>query len=218
MGCTGRFSEAWEYITFWCKESIITGANESCFPGGPDLLDSDARFKTEGVVPNVGMILYNVTAGTSGEITAFTETTITATGVTWHENDIYRLVVITGKTIALIEHQLDITSSNIHAALAATGACDCTLAGWAVGYLAKLNILEAGVFHKCPCSRIPSPEDQREYLTFINDQLRLLRTGEIDVCSGQGGSEWPASGWVEQSVTEFNAARIILNSQLRRRS
>ena len=99
--CQTRYASAWEYVTFWCRESILTGASE----GGPavaTLTDSDAQFKSEGIVPNVGMILYNVTQNTAGEVTAVTETTLTATGVTWNVNDIYRLVAIDSKRIALI--------------------------------------------------------------------------------------------------------------------
>ena len=46
---------------------------------------------------------------------------------------------------ATIDVFLDIAASDIHAALAAVGACDCTLATWAEPYLLKLNVIEAMV-------------------------------------------------------------------------
>ncbi|MFA5323888.1 MAG: hypothetical protein WC373_14550, partial [Smithella sp.] len=62
--------------------------------------------------------------------------------------------------LALIEAKLDIAASDIHAALASVGACDCTLATWATNYLIKLNVIDAAVIQQCPCGNMP--DEQKE--------------------------------------------------------
>lgn len=218
MGCTGRYAEAWQYAAFWCVGSILTGTDDSGGAGNASLQDSMANFVNLGVEAMTGMIIYNTTQGINGPITAVTPTTITATGVTWDNGDAYRVVPIDANERSTIEHYLNITAPNIHAALAASGACDCTLAGWADEYLAKINIIEAGSFHQCPCAQPGqrlSDEERRLWLEWSDRQLSLLRSGEIEVCAGATGSTFPAIGVAEQAVTEFAGARIIYNDQQR---
>lgn len=214
-GCDGRYAEAWEYTAFWCTGTLLIGSHDGVGATDAALSDADATFKSDGALINSGMILYNLTAGTSGEVTAVTETTLTATGVTWDALDVYRIVPMTGKQIAKLNHQLDTTAANIHAALGAVGACDCTFASWVPEYLAKLNIIETGIFHRCPCSRTISAEDSATWLEWMNEQLRMIREGEIELCAGHTVKGFPAVGWAEQSVTAFNAARIIDNARRR---
>ena len=112
----------------------------------------------------------------------------------------------------ILETSLAVTASNIHAALAAVNACDCTLASWAVQFLKKLNIIEAAAFHNCRCAS-PSLTDEmkRLYLEWSDKQQQLIREGKIDVCAGATGSDWPVVGWASQSLTERTAAAIIAN-------
>jgi hypothetical protein len=207
----GAFALAWEYSTFWCTASIKTGVHSGGM-GAATLLDGAGDFLNLGVIANVGMRLYNLTQNTEGPITGVTQTTITATGVTWNTNDDYRVVTVDANEISTIDRYLVVTAADIHAALAASGACACVLAAWATEFLKKLNIIEAGVFHACPCAQPPITDAQRSsYLTWINTQLDNLRTGKLDVCEGATGSEFPATAVAEQSVTEFAAVRIINN-------
>ncbi len=112
-----------------------------------------------------------------------------------------------------IESVLDITSTNIHASLAAVGACDCTLASWALNWLKKLNIIEAGVMYNSRCGR-PSLTDEakRMFLEWMDRQLELVRTSKIEVCAGKTGADWPSIGWASQALTEQQTAEIIANS------
>jgi len=112
----------------------------------------------------------------------------------------------------ILETSLAVTAANIHAALAAVNACDCTLADWAVQFLKKLNIVEAAAFHNCRCAdpRL-TDETQRLYLEWSDKQQQLIREGKIDVCAGATGSDWPTVGWASQSLTERTAAEIIAN-------
>lgn len=212
MGCSGRYADAWQYAAFWCVGSIIKGMDTAgaAAPGNAFLTDSQADFLSAGVKPNQGMRLYNLRSGLNGPITAADTNILTATGLLWIGGDSYRVVTIDGMEIAMIENDLDIVASDIHAALAASGACDCTLAAWALTYLAKLNIIEAGVFHTCPCADPKlAPENKWTYLEWINDQMDKIRDGRIEVCSGSTGSEYPAIGFAEQSSTEFALARKL---------
>jgi len=192
---------------------MLTGTDTSGGAANATLTDSTADFPAWGVGAGVGMVAYNVTEGTHGPITAITTTTLTVTGVTWSDGDIWRVVTLTENQIAMVEHYLDITANNIHASLAAVGACDCTLASWAEAYLKKLNIIETGAFHKCPCARADmSDEERRLLLEWSDRQLELIRTGGIELCAGHTGSEYPAISWFSQSLTERSAAEIIANA------
>jgi hypothetical protein len=214
--CTGRFAEAWEYAIIVCVGAVIkrihTGAD-----GAAVLTDSQVDFVTGGVLADVGMVLYNVTDGSSGAVTAVTPHTLTATltGGTdndWDAGDVYRIVTINALEIATIEQYLDIAASDVHSALAASGACDCTLASWATAYLKKLNIYDALSYYLCPCGKVKMSDEARAaYLAWAENQFSLLRKGEIEVCAGETGSDFPALDWADQSVTEFAAARIISN-------
>jgi len=216
MACSGRYAEAWQFAAFWCVGNVITGADDSGGAANVFLTDSVMDFTRSGVKANQGMMLYNTTQNTSGAVTAVTLTTITATGVTWDDGDAYRITMITAAERSTIEHYLNIAASDIHAAMAASGACDCVLASWATGYLEKLNIIDAAAYYTCPCGA-PSMSDERKgaLLDWMSQQLLNIRTGAIELCHGHTGSDFPAIGWAEQSLTDFNAANIIVNAGMR---
>ncbi len=109
-----------------------------------------------------------------------------------------------------VEQVLKDVSADISAVLAATGSCDCAWAAWVPAYLRKLTVIEAAIFHKCPCSRARlSDSDRTQWLTWLDMQHALLRTGELIVCAGETGKDYPAGGYVEQPWTEWSAARIL---------
>lgn len=216
--CTGRYGEAWELATFWCIDQLLGGLDDSGGAGNAALSDSHADFIAKGVVANVGMVLYNISDGSSGLVTAVTDTTMTATlagGTTnlWSDGDTYRIVPIDAADIMQLEHYLDVAASDLHAVLAASGACDCTLAGWGLDYLKKLNIIDAETYYNCPCRGARVSETMRQkYIDWMSAQLELIRTGKLELCAGETGSEFPCLDWADQSVTEFAAARIISNA------
>jgi len=113
---------------------------------------------------------------------------------------------------AIIETMLDASSADIYAAMAASGMCDCTPAAWAANFLVKLACIEAAVIHNCPCGRALTDQAQREmWLNWVTGQLELIRMGKIELCQGATGSEFPALGWAEQTVTIANTVKIISN-------
>lgn len=213
MSCDGRWAESWQFAAFFCSSALLSRVHDGAGNAGA-LSDSQASFINAGVRANVGMILYNLTDGSSGPVTAVTLNTITATlagGVEndWDAGDVYRIVTIDAQEIARAQHWLDITASDLHAALAAQGMCDCTLSGWGAGLLAKLNIIEAASFYTCGCMAKLTTEEKEQYREWTKDQLMLIRTGKVDVCQGATGAEYPAFGSVKEAITDFAQAQII---------
>lgn len=115
----------------------------------------------------------------------------------------------------LLEVILETTASDIHVAMAASGQCDCTLAAWAANYLKKLNIVDAAVMYMNPCGPQFTADERRLFMDWINAQLEAIRTGKLELCVGETGSEFPAIDWAEQGTTEFAQAKIIVNDMLK---
>lgn len=214
MACDGRFASAESYLSFFCNDSrlarVHTGENNAAV-----LADSMAHFRTMGVEAGVGMILYNLTDGSQGVVTEVTDTTITAAlagGVEnlWDAGDSYLIVTITAFERSSIEHYLDITAADIHSAMAAQGACDCTLSAWGAQLAIKLNIIDAASFYTCGCMNKLTAEERQQYRNWMDLRLEEIRTGKVDLCEGGGGgSEAPAFGSSKEGVTEFAVAQII---------
>lgn len=113
---------------------------------------------------------------------------------------------------AMLEAALDMASADVYSAMAASGACDCTLASWATEYVRKIAIVDAVVLQHCPCTRNLLSETLRPmWLDWVSQQLELIRMGKIELCAGATGSEFPALGWAEQTVTIANTVKIISN-------
>ena len=115
-----------------------------------------------------------------------------------------------------IENYLEIAATDVYAALASVGACDCTLASWATGYLQKLVLIDAASYYSCPCANPRlSTEQKQMLLNWMATQLTNISTGVIDVCDGATGSGFPAIGIAQQGLSEFQRAQIVLNDILR---
>jgi hypothetical protein len=219
MPCTDRYSEAWRFAAFFCVEAIVSNVDDSGGAANAFLTDSQVDFVQLGVQASVGMVLYNTTQNTNGQVTAVTAHTITATGVTWDDGDAYIIVAIDAQQRATIELNLNLAATMIHAARAQSGGCDCTLASWADDYLAHLNVVIAAAFYSCTCGRPSisalSDETRTAYREWAQEQLNAIRDVRIELCDGETGSETPVLGWAEQGTTEFARAQIILNDLLR---
>ena len=210
--CTGKYAYAWQFSLFFCPASTLKRVDNGGGVGVAVLTDTQANFQNAGIQANKGMVLYNLTTGVSGPVTAVTITTLTATGVTWSNGDVYRVTALTGAEIASIEMYLDVTAADINAALAATGACSCTWQSWVLGWLAKLNIIEAAAFYSCPCGNTRLTDDQKaNLLTWATAQLEELRNGNITVCEGDTGKTYPAIAIAEVNHTAWSELEIIEN-------
>jgi len=193
--------------------AILTGADNSGGAANAFLTDTlSGSFINHGVAPDMGMVLYNTTQATSGTVTAVTDYTITAAGVTWDDGDAYRIVLISAIERSTIEHYLNVAASDLHAAMHQSGACECTLASWATDYLAKLNIIDAAAYHQCKCAQPKMDSGERQnLLTWASTQLEAIRTGNLELCHGATGADFPAIGWAQQAWNDVAAARIIWN-------
>ena len=113
---------------------------------------------------------------------------------------------------ATIEMYLDIAASDLHSALAASNQCSCAWAPWANGFAAKLNIIDAAIYHQCPCARPElSPEQKTAFLMWMNEQLSMIRTSKLDLCQGSTGAEFPAMAWGRQALTSWAVAQTYLD-------
>ena len=156
MPCSGRYAEAWEFSAFFCVGNVILGADDSGAQHGTDLTDSAVNFVEAGVRAGVGMMVWNLTDGSSGLITAVSDHTLTAVlsgssdavfGNTWDTGDLYRVSLTTIQERSTIEHHLDITAADIQVAVQAQGACECDFSDAATALVKKLNIIEAASFY-----------------------------------------------------------------------
>lgn len=210
--CDGAFASADDYVSFVCTSRRISrvhdGADEAL-----SLTDSMAHFKTKGVLAGQGMVLYNLTDGSQGYVTAVTDTNLEATlsgGVDnfWARGDQYLITTIDAFERATIENYLELTASDVASAVAAGGQCDCTATAWGLALLKKLNIIDAMSFYTCPCLNSLEDTERQQLRNWMSDQLELIRTGKVDICGGPG-SEGAAFGTSKEAVTPFARAQII---------
>ena len=212
MACLGRYAEAWQFAAFFCSGTLLSGADNSGGALNAYLTSSFGGFAKSGVKAGVGMMLYNLTTGANGPITAFTDTTITATGVTWSNGNRYRVVTISAAEQAQIEYMLELTAQDINAVLTSIGVCECALSSVGLAYLGKLNIIETAVFQNCSCGSAKLSDEMKvSWREWIDARINEILTGKVELCSGYTGADFPAIGWAEQGTSEFNQARIIAN-------
>jgi len=215
MACLERWAEAFDYAVFFACQALEVGYDNS--GGGPNAFITNTLAQwTLSPRIQVGAAVYNGTTGVYGVITGVAPTVLQTSGTTWTNGDEYQIANMSGAERVTIETFLRIAASDVNAALRATGACDCSLASDALVYLAKLNIVDAAIWHNCPCGRPDLSDDQRRsFLDWIQSELTNLRTGAIDLCTGSTGLDWPAIGTAQMSWTSWRAAEIIADTARR---
>jgi hypothetical protein len=115
-----------------------------------------------------------------------------------------------------VERYIEKAARRINLHLRATAQCSCTMSADATEYLQSLNLVGAALFIVCPKCNPRFTNDERRYWSdWLNAELTLLRSGELDLCDGATAVQYPHMTWAEQSVTEWNAARIVYNDILR---
>ena len=115
-----------------------------------------------------------------------------------------------------INQRLDKVSGTISAALQASGQCNCTWASWASEYVAQLNVYLAAALQDCPCSSL-SENDKQRYLDYVTAELEKIRSGEITLCDGATGKDYPAFGIANIGHNLFSKADIIRKRAQRNR-
>jgi len=209
LSCSGSLATSFDFGVFWCLEELLAGVDDSA--GGPaaTVTENDRDFTTLGLAP--GMPVYNATKGTYGKVTTIAAHTL-GTTTAWWASDVYNVLPMPPDQVATIERYLAIASGDIHAARAASGGCACTLASWAAEHLRKLCVVEAAVFHNCPCGNARLSDAMKQtYLRWVTDELANIRMGKIELCEGETGSEFPAVGWIEMGWSPWSQGQIVMN-------
>ena len=111
---------------------------------------------------------------------------------------------------------LTLAATPIHAARAANAGCDCSLASWADTYLMMLNCMLAAATYNCKCTNLNlSQVEKSMYMEATREDLTNIRQGNIELCDGETGADFPVVGWAEQGWNEFSRTQIVLNDILR---
>ena len=58
-----------------------------------------------------------------------------------------------------------------------------------------------------------SDEMKQAYITWIDNQLGKISSGELELCDGHTGKEYPSLGWAQQGWTPWSTAEIIYNEE-----
>jgi len=115
-----------------------------------------------------------------------------------------------------IEAYLDMAAGDLHVARASVDGCSCTLSTGASIFLKILNVRIAAVLNVCPCGRANLSDAMRgAWIQWATAQLDAIRTGKLELCEGETGSEYPFFTYAEQSLTVWAAEQIITNREMR---
>ena len=118
---------------------------------------------------------------------------------------------------AQLNRTLRLAATRINMSRQAQGACDCTLSDTSTEYLKYLNCILAIAFYNCKCTNLNVTQEQKQmYMDAAMNDLEMIRKGELELCAGETGADYPAFAWSERSLTSFNTAEIIRNELLRR--
>lgn len=117
---------------------------------------------------------------------------------------------------AEVDDVLEVTASRIHAVLAQTGQCDCDMSSWGLEYAKRLNIMEALITGRCRCGLANLSQEERDAIQAqLNLEYGQILSGQLDLCDGATGKDYPAADIIQQSHTPWNAGRIIWNRLMR---
>ena len=219
MTCPSSYAEAYDFALTWCVQTVFAGLDDGGGAAVAFLTDTAMNWlaPADGGDPiSVGMPVYNQTTGTYGKVTSVAATVLGTTN-TWSNGDEYRVMPLPLAAVATTEHFLRIAANDINMARMASGGCDCTLSTAGSEALRFLNVVTAVVWYNCPCGNpnIREPERFDAYNTYARDTLENLRTGKLEVCQGETGSEFPSVDHAEQSVTIWGPGRVIWNTERR---
>lgn len=117
---------------------------------------------------------------------------------------------------AQLNRTLRLAATRINMSRQAQGACNCTLSATSVEYLKYLNCILAIAFYNCKCTNLNVTQEQKEmYMDAAMADLEMIRKGELELCEGETGSDFPWTGWAAQGWTEANRAQIVVDDVLR---
>jgi len=214
MTCTGRWAEAIDFATTFCVEALLSGLDEGVGLAHASITTSVWSWVQQGM--QVGSPVLNVTSGVYGKVTNVSSNILLVSGVTFDNGDSYIVLPLSANEVATIEHFLNISAGAINVAIQAAGACDCTMTAASLEFLKDLNAMIAAVRHNCSCGNAGLDTNMRvAMMQRVQDDLALIRTGEIELCEGYAGKNYPAWGDVERAFTPDGEAEIVYNRRRR---
>lgn len=210
MACVGRYAESIDFASSFCVERFLSGLDMGAGVGHATITTNVWDWIQYHVA--VGSPVYNVATATYGKVTNVAQYVLQVSGVTFSNGDAFLVLPISANETATIEHFLNIAAGAIHVVRQSQGACDCTLSEGAKQFLRDLNCVIAAVRHNCACGGAKLDQQIRQaLLEDANEKLKLIRTGEIELCEGYTGKDYPAFGAVELGWTPGAEAEIIYN-------
>lgn len=109
---------------------------------------------------------------------------------------------------------LKFSSGRIRMALRTSGQYDCPKDEDACNYLKEINMTLAAVMSNATCFRL-SDEQRRLMAEQVAAQIELIRTGEMEICAGETGKDYPAFGVAQYGTTTRQRATLIMNTELK---
>lgn len=212
MACGDVYAHPFDYGVIWQCESVISGL-VTAGASSSNLTDDSQDFLVLDVP--VGAPVYNVTTHQYGYVTSVAQHVLGTSSTLWTIGDSYQIAFMQPEEVATVLSFLRISSGDINAALGAVGAINCSKT-CADAFLRKLTVVLAATIHKCPCARPNLQENERmQFLQWSNEMLRVIWTGELELCDGETGTNFPAIGIAQQGWTAWRDAEIIVDSLLR---
>jgi len=115
----------------------------------------------------------------------------------------------------VLQRNIDMAGAEIDGALAAFGQLSCSKDAWATEMLKLLNIVGAALLTEFDNARTWTDETKRRYQEWKDNNLMLIRTGDLVLCSGETNKDYPAFERIEQAWDDHAAAKIYLNYLMR---
>lgn len=116
---------------------------------------------------------------------------------------------------SVMTHLIRLSAAEINVALQASNQLACTKDDNTSEFLKLLNVIGAALMTEYDNARFWTDETKRRFQQWKDQNIELLRTGQLAVCAGETGLEYPAVATAEVAYTPEGAAKIIWNYELR---
>ena len=114
----------------------------------------------------------------------------------------------------LMISSLQMASGDINMAIQSAGAQNCTFTDTAQRFLERMAYVGAALFYNCPCNNARLRDEQLvTYMDWLTTNLTAIREGELELCQGETGSNYPSMGFAQQNVTPWTENQIRQNAE-----
>ena len=112
---------------------------------------------------------------------------------------------------AVVEMNIRIASAEIDMSLQTSDQLLCQKSTAGLNYLQLLNIIAAVLITEYDNARYLSDADLARLQAWKDNQMTLIRTGQLSICLGETGIDYPAISTAEVGYTPDAQALIVLN-------